>query len=99
MYVRLFCFVLMIRRPPRSTRTDTLFPDTTLFRSMLEDVIGDHDIEKIVRPVDGRDVEPELRDFRIEVGGLVIRVVLHRPHQPFLRPELDRKSTRLNSSH
>src|SRR3546814_16725818 len=28
----LFLF-LMIRRPPRSTRTDTLFPDTTLFRS------------------------------------------------------------------
>src|SRR3546814_15245379 len=27
----------MIRRPPRSTRTDTLFPDTTLFRSLLED--------------------------------------------------------------
>src|SRR3546814_11184464 len=28
-----FLFFLMIRRPPRSTRTDTLFPDTTLFRS------------------------------------------------------------------
>src|SRR3546814_5731000 len=28
----------MIRRPPRSTRTDTLFPYTTLFRSLL----GDH---------------------------------------------------------
>src|SRR3546814_282560 len=27
-------FLLMIRRPPRSTRTDTLFPYTTLFRSM-----------------------------------------------------------------
>src|SRR3546814_13739654 len=27
------CFFLMIRRPPRSTLTDTLFPDTTLFRS------------------------------------------------------------------
>src|SRR3546814_17786937 len=26
-------FCLMIRRPPRSTRTDTLFPYTTLFRS------------------------------------------------------------------
>src|SRR3546814_6472421 len=26
-------FFLMIRRPPRSTRTDTLFPSTTLFRS------------------------------------------------------------------
>src|SRR3546814_3297413 len=28
-------FVLMIRRPPRSTRTDTLFPYTTLFRSQM----------------------------------------------------------------
>src|SRR3546814_6374342 len=27
---------LMIRRPPRSTRTDTLFPYTTLFRSRVE---------------------------------------------------------------
>src|SRR3546814_2655104 len=30
-----FFFFLMIRRPPRSTRTDTLFPYTTLFRSSL----------------------------------------------------------------
>src|SRR3546814_16605363 len=29
------CFVFMIRRPPRSTRTDTLFPYTTLFRSAV----------------------------------------------------------------
>src|SRR3546814_17500086 len=29
----MFFFFLMIRRPPRSTRTDTLFPYTTLFRS------------------------------------------------------------------
>src|SRR3546814_20288686 len=28
----------MIRRPPRSTRTDTLFPYTTLFRSLLQSV-------------------------------------------------------------
>src|SRR3546814_11354252 len=32
-FVSLF-FFLMIRRPPRSTRTDTLFPYTTLFRSI-----------------------------------------------------------------
>src|SRR3546814_14392514 len=32
----LLCFCLMIRRPPRSTRTDTLFPYTTLFRSLGE---------------------------------------------------------------
>src|SRR3546814_14837813 len=30
-------FFLMIRRPPRSTRTDTLFPYTTLFRSQVPD--------------------------------------------------------------
>src|SRR3546814_17889519 len=29
----------MIRRPPRSTRTDTLFPYTTLFRSLMQEVI------------------------------------------------------------
>src|SRR3546814_1833375 len=32
LFIILF-FFLMIRRPPRSTRTDTLFPYTTLFRS------------------------------------------------------------------
>src|SRR3546814_3012012 len=31
----------MIRRPPRSTRTDTLFPYTTLFRSTERHAIGD----------------------------------------------------------
>src|SRR3546814_16001953 len=30
----------MIRRPPRSTRTDTLFPDTTLFRSADREARG-----------------------------------------------------------
>src|SRR3546814_4759222 len=33
-FVVVVCF-LMIRRPPRSTRTDTLFPYTTLFRSIF----------------------------------------------------------------
>src|SRR3546814_18021152 len=34
LYISIYCVVfLMIRRPPRSTRTDTLFPYTTLFRS------------------------------------------------------------------
>src|SRR3546814_4863658 len=34
MHVVIVIFCLMIRRPPRSTRTDTLFPYTTLFRSL-----------------------------------------------------------------
>src|SRR3546814_12630952 len=32
-FIVIVFFFLMIRRPPRSTRTDTLFPYTTLFRS------------------------------------------------------------------
>src|SRR3546814_5011872 len=39
MYCLMF-FFLMIRRPPRSTRTDTLFPYTTLFRSTLAADLG-----------------------------------------------------------
>src|SRR3546814_18527562 len=41
-YARLniFVFFLMIRRPPRSTRTDTLFPYTTLFRSRAQRLGG-----------------------------------------------------------
>src|SRR3546814_6762020 len=35
----LLIFFLMIRRPPRSTRTDTLFPYTTLFRSLAASVL------------------------------------------------------------
>src|SRR3546814_8078984 len=35
MFMIVIFFFLMIRRPPRSTRTDTLFPYTTLFRSAL----------------------------------------------------------------
>src|SRR3546814_3772020 len=33
----------MMRRPPRSTRTDTLFPDTTLFRSLRQQAIQGFD--------------------------------------------------------
>src|SRR3546814_20804201 len=52
----------MIRRPPRSTRTDTLFPYTTLFRSCLEDP-GDR-----VRVV-GR----KLRIEGLEIGQQALR--------------------------
>src|SRR3546814_4744444 len=36
MHFSCFFFFLLIRRPPRSTRTDTLFPYTTLFRSAIQ---------------------------------------------------------------
>src|SRR3546814_5927338 len=55
----------MIRRPPRSTRTDTLFPYTTLFRSPLDGV----------EPGElGADVgEPVLERGGAQVGGAVGR--------------------------
>src|SRR3546814_8349201 len=43
-FVCLF-FFLMIRRPPRSTRTDTLFPYTTLFRSLPG---GDRQVDAVL---------------------------------------------------
>src|SRR3546814_7161093 len=51
----------MIRRPPRSTRTDTLFPYTTLFRSL-----------RILPPVDGGtlDRRPRRRAPRPAAQGL-----------------------------
>src|SRR3546814_2457806 len=45
----------MIRRPPRSTRTDTLFPYTTLFRSGRR---GDRDGQRARRGGDDQRVEP-----------------------------------------
>src|SRR3546814_13318386 len=43
-----FLFFLIIRRPPISTRTDTLFPYTTLFRSM----IGTRQMECVLSPAE-----------------------------------------------
>src|SRR2546422_4283076 len=74
LHIYFFFFFLMIRRPPRST----LFPYTTLFRSLLE--VLDSEIPAVQ---DARD-----RDGLHEglPRGEVVRL-------------LDRKSTRLNSSH
>src|SRR3546814_1622230 len=44
----------MIRRPPRSTRTDTLFPYTTLFRSVVhvaQHALAEAELERDLRPV------------------------------------------------
>src|SRR3546814_5394016 len=45
-------FFLMIRRPPRSTRTDTLFPYTTLFRSYRTFLNCPHRKDRSLRRVD-----------------------------------------------
>src|SRR3546814_2615296 len=47
-------FFLMIRRPPRSTRTDTLFPYTTLFRSLFIEAIQNLVRNAFEYPLPGR---------------------------------------------
>src|SRR3546814_17885064 len=47
-YCLLFLF-LMIRRPPRSTRTDTLFPYTTLFRSESDILLASLEVSDAIK--------------------------------------------------
>src|SRR3546814_2454591 len=91
----------MIRRPPRSTRTDTLFPYTTLFRSQLSP-----------RPAVNKKLTPIARGERrlkfVESAGC--DRIAHRLHQRLIEMQImlrhqhraqhlarteDRKSTRL----
>src|SRR3546814_13707304 len=66
----------MIRRPPRSTRTDTLFPYTTLFRSpRTATIIGQQD-ESVLNPQNTRYLmKASQRDFstRFDAAGLHYR--------------------------
>src|SRR3546814_9871473 len=82
----------MIRRPPRSTRTDTLFPYTTLFRSRVgraaEAVVaveaaGDGHLQRI----EDRHVEFDEcgLDVTADLGQVVLRVA-RRPEHPCVAP-------------
>src|SRR3546814_20739886 len=102
----------MIRRPPRSTRTDTLLPYTTLFRSeegreLVTGEVGVHPVAFFEQALPGRALGQSID------GGeklLALRVIQSRRghhgapvHQVDVHAAFDqgrdRKSTRLNSSH
>src|SRR3546814_13322776 len=97
MLISFLFFFLMLRRPPRSTRTDTLFPYTTLFRSepaqpVLDLAVDDHaagTVRAADRPCHDRRIDPLPAHCRAGHGPCR-RAAAQRP---------DRKSTRLNSSH
>src|SRR3712207_8217218 len=78
LYVCVFVFFLMIRRPPRST----LFPYTTLFRSMGS--VAMFESSKVTWPEKPGSMNPAVE-------------CVSSPSRP--SEDLDRKSTRLNSSH
>src|SRR3546814_9553220 len=77
----------MKRRPPRSTRTDTLFPYTTLFRS-AEDLRGAQAQLVLQRVQFGVDVDrragaglAKVLDLRLEVGDGLFEVEVVRVHR------------------
>src|SRR3546814_10713266 len=67
----------MTRAPPRSTRTDTLFPYTTLFRSILIVAREIGDVEGGPQIFRQRDVEERIeRRFPLALGDLFQRSIL-----------------------
>src|SRR3546814_10082194 len=103
----------MIRRPPRSTRTDTLFPYTTLFRSTINvnfplgnglkskgfvnTTTADINDNISIKNIFSRRLFKQKTDYDIDGTPLPILDVSN-PYQSDFIVE-DRKSTRLNSSH
>src|SRR3546814_2397391 len=98
----------MIRRPPRSTRTDTLFPYTTLFKG----AIGGRRLVEALHAKEDQDDQPAaVGDQEVGIEDQGTDRDLHRqPPAAWLprlldsfafiaSPKQDRKSTRLNSSH
>src|SRR5256886_7216046 len=86
-----FFFFLMIRRPPRST----LFPYTTLFRSKIQDLR--HDVRGLEKEGQLGKLRPQIPPQVFHVFRRGLAAVLMQLHQDFAI--VDRKSTRLNSSH
>src|SRR3546814_4834670 len=105
----------MIRRPPRPTRTDTLFPYTTLFRSVAARQLGP--VKCAVSAADQR-IEyqvafPQTRNAKAgrqaAMGHFFMRMAFYFTARAFhhmdgiggagIEQDQDRKSTRLNSSH
>src|SRR3546814_11439949 len=100
----------MLRRPPRSTRTDPLFPYTTLFRSLH--ITFDTYIRKTLDMlIPGKTLpsvfgagspkqnagDLETKGFDLSVNWKDMRELDGKPFS--YRIGVDRKSTRLNSSH
>src|SRR3546814_11919450 len=92
LFVFILFFFLMIRRPPRSTRTDTLFPYTTLFRSCL--------CGRIFLSSSFAPSRLCVRPLSLPCS-LFIPLALgsHDDRETHRTARQDRKSTRLNSSH
>src|SRR3546814_1756868 len=96
----------MIRRPTRSTRTDTIFPYTTLFRSVRSGtILAEIETDKATMEFEAVDdgsivkiIVPEGTD-NVLVGTVI--AIIGEAEESAVEDAApgDRKSTRLNSSH
>src|SRR3546814_13874952 len=100
-------FFLMIRRPPRSTRTDTLLPYTTRFRSAVGEQVDDQ-ADQPDQFTAEYEQPPYCAATSLAAGfapeQLPSGTVVPRGSRPQVTERVrvafaDRKSTRLNSSH
>src|SRR3546814_16960207 len=95
-------FFLMLQRPPRSTRTDTLFPYTTLFRSVqgpdLADFVGNRSADAPGRRAHRAQLRARAEARRLRLGadhrGLEPGAVASRPGRPERGREHGRASCR-----
>src|SRR3546814_799031 len=103
-YITCVFFFLMIRRPPRSTRTDTLLPYTTLFRSDAARVkeierTTNHDVKAVEyfikeRLKDDAELGPALEFVHFactseDINNLSYALMLSQARQDVLLPKLD----------
>src|SRR3546814_12154724 len=98
----------MIRRPPRSTRSDTLFPYTTLFRSQSKaNELPHPELTQLILDESGytamlqADRSADAAGRLENLSELVRAMEDYESLEAFLEHVslVDRKSTRLNSSH
>src|SRR3546814_7922993 len=87
----------MIRRPPRSTRTDTLFPYTTLFRSVLQRLGGGEPaVAGSERDVDQRIARLiEIHLAAQDAGDVEIDVLAHLARRLRVGGQLDHRLDRV----
>src|SRR3546814_16076864 len=100
----IFCF-LMIRRPPSSTRTDTLFPTRRSSDLSLDGDVATHTANRTATPAATKRFRTNLETVIARYGPDKVSAL--PTLDPLAPPDIDalidsyadRKSTRLNSSH
>src|SRR3546814_17863413 len=95
---------LKIRRPPRSTRTDTRFPYTTLFRSASQPPMTGQGMMGQGNMMQGdqgmMNMMGQMREMMATCNEMMQGMMAKRESErPNGQLQEDRKSTRLNSSH